>query len=252
MATVKLLREGDYIRRKDTGFDGAVDLYQVKGLGLDSVEDRSQVANIVEGQLGPNPSKWGLPLSAIRVKRFASDQAYVNVIWGRARNGGYFLPTTFSGSRTTGVNHPIPIFYRHPDNPQWQLKWDSMERKVTTFRWNTRIQESTLGAKRNEFRAFNGMLKDFSGMGLMRLVDGGHQRLASNEVRFELVFEQPQAVKPFAVGDLGNEIAVAALLLGQEYKILESQDPPQILPVGYTIRYTQMPNNAFSWMDFSR
>lgn len=253
-ASVELLRRGKYRRRYDSNGDGIVDLYYVSGLLLDSEENRSQVANIVEQHLlanGVKDTKWGVPISYIEPERFSKSKALVQVVYGRIRNGGYFLPITYSGVDSKDVLHPIPVCYQEIDNPEWKLKWFDIERKVSVFRWNTRVQEATLQSKRNEFRAFNGMLKDMGTLGMMRLSGGGFRRLASGEVRGELIFEQPQAIKAYAANILGNTVAVPSLLLGQEYKLIEG-DPPQVASVAYTDLFTTMPSNAFSWMDFSK
>lgn len=254
MATVELLRSGEYVRRYDSNADGIADLYYVSGLLVDASEDRSRVTDIVESHLTDENllTKWGVPLSQIRPKRFSADGAYVQVIYGRIRGGGYFLPLTYSGVSVRSELHSIPVFYQELNNPEWKLKWFDIERKSALFRWNTRVQDVNLPTYRNEFRAFNGMLRSMGSMGMMRLVDGGFHRLASNEVRGELIFEQPQAVKGFPIDTIGNKVSVPALLFGEQYALNEGGPTPAVGVVTYANQFTTMPANAFSWMDFSK
>ena len=267
--TVKLLRQGRFKRRFDSNQHGAVDMYYVSDLLKDSVTDRNQVVSVVLDEIGDeNTLKWGLPLSAIEPVRISATRALVQVTWGRlGGNGGYFLPLAYSKAETVETTHNIPIFFF--DGNQWQIDWIKVGRPVSRFIWNTRVPNQfnggvSYGVARAQYQALKGQLFDLSsrGLGLCRLADGSFKRLASNEIRAELVFEQPAAIIGYigapgdAAGVLGNEVEIKPLEPGGEYKIKESKgdigDLPEVKAIAYNELYPTMPDTSFPWMDFSK
>lgn len=226
--TWKLLKEGDYIWRKISGSSGLADVYW--GTGYSPGEHTKDIIRLdmltylVSQSVGER--KFGLPLAEIRISRPTTTGVRAVVIYGTARGGGPGRPIAYSKMMTKEEITSVPVLkQRFGFDPE--LKLYSRPRSIAVALFNQRIEETEVSSARAAANLVLDHRIDLLNLGEFIFKGAAFERLRSNEVRGELVFEQKAAVPAIEPGVYGNIYAVPKLEVLEEWAYDENKPDPQ-------------------------